>query len=115
MKITGIDVYNIYLPYSGGEYRLSGGRVYHGFDAAIVNIKTNAGIDGWGESTPFGTKYIGQHAGGVFAALKTLAPAIIGMDPRHFDRVNDWMDLLMKEQLAASSARYSALGCFWKV
>ena len=109
MKITGIDVYNVHLPYSGGEYRLSGGRVYHGFDAAIVNIKTDQGIDGWGESTPFGASYIGQHAGGVFAALETLAPAIIGMDPRHFDRVNDRMDMLMKGQLAAKAALDAAL------
>ena len=109
MKITSIDVYDVHLPYSGGEYRLSGGRVYHGFDAAIVNIKTDQGIEGWGESTPFGASYIGQHAGGVHAALSSLAPALIGMDPRQFDRVNDQMDMLMKGQLAAKAAIDAAL------
>ena len=109
MKITSIDVYDVHLPYSGGEYRLSGGRVYQGFDAAIVNIKTDSGLDGWGESTPFGASYIGQHAGGVHAALKVLAPEIIGMDPRQFDRINDRMDMLMKGQLAAKAALDAAL------
>ena len=109
MKITGIDIYDVYLPYAGGEYRLSGGRVYHGFDAAIVCIKTDAGLEGWGESTPFGASYIGQHAGGVHAALAILAPSVIGMDPRHFDRINDRMDMVMKGQLAAKAAIDAAL------
>lgn len=104
MKITAIDVYKVHLPYAGGVYRLSGGREYQGFDAAIVNITTDTGLKGWGESTPFGASYIAAHHGGVIAALDVLAPAIIGMDPRLHDRINDRMDEVMKGQLAAKTA-----------
>jgi L-alanine-DL-glutamate epimerase-like enolase superfamily enzyme len=62
MKIVQIDVFQVDLPYSGGVYVLSGGREYRSFDATIVRIGTDTGIEGWGESTPFGSTYIGSHA-----------------------------------------------------
>ena len=62
MKIARIDVFQQDLPYSGGVYRLSGGREYHSFDATFVRITTDTGLEGWGESTPFGATYIAAHA-----------------------------------------------------
>ena len=56
MKIVKIEMYQVDLPYSGGTYLLSGGREYSNFDASIVRIITDDGTDGWGESTPFGSK-----------------------------------------------------------
>ena len=109
MKITAIDVHAVTLPYSGGVYRLSGGREYRGFDAAIIRMETDKGIEGWGESTPFGASYIAAHSGGVMAAIDVLAPAILGMDPRMTDRVNDRMDMVMKGQNAAKTALDVAL------
>jgi L-alanine-DL-glutamate epimerase-like enolase superfamily enzyme len=53
MKIKQIDVFQLDLPYSGGIYLLSGGREYSFFDATIVRVLTDSGIEGWGESTPF--------------------------------------------------------------
>ena len=64
MKIEKIDVFQAYLPYSGGVYRLSGGREYTGFDGTFVRITTACGIEGWGESTPFGSTYIAAHGAG---------------------------------------------------
>ncbi len=92
MKIVGLDVYQVDLPYSGGEYRLSGGRNYTSFDATIVQLTTDTGLTGFGESTPFGSTYIAAHAKGVRAGIEELAPHILGLDPRHFDRINDAMD-----------------------
>nr|WP_315980102.1 mandelate racemase/muconate lactonizing enzyme family protein [Aliamphritea spongicola] len=45
-----------------------------------------------GESTPFGATYIAAHALGVRAGIAEMAPQLIGLDPRHVDRVNDAMD-----------------------
>jgi len=92
MKIARIDVHQVDLPYSGGSYRLSGGRIYIGFDATIVCITTDDGTQGWGESTPFGPNYIAAHALGVRAGIEEIAPQLIGMDPRNHDRINDAMD-----------------------
>lgn len=92
MKIARIDVYQVDLPYSGGSYRLSGGRTYTDFDATIVCITTDEGTNGWGESTPFGPNYIAAHALGVRAGIEEIAPHLIGMDPRNHDRMNEAMD-----------------------
>lgn len=92
IKIARIDVFQVDLPYAGGVYRLSGGRTYTSFDATIVRITTQCGIEGWGESTPFGSTYIASHALGVRAGIAEIAPKLIGLDPRRVDRINDAMD-----------------------
>ena len=92
MKIANIDVYQATLPYSGGIYRLSGGREYPSFDATFVRIVTECGIEGWGESTPFGSTYIAAHGAGARAGIAEIAPNLLGKDPRHCDRINGEMD-----------------------
>ncbi|WP_371878092.1 mandelate racemase/muconate lactonizing enzyme family protein [Shinella zoogloeoides] len=92
MSIKQIDVYQVDLPYSGGVYTLSGGREYRSFDATIVKVTTNDGLEGWGESTPFGSTWIASHALGVRAGIAEIAPHLIGLDPRRVDRINDAMD-----------------------
>jgi len=90
--IKRIDVFQVNLPYSGGVYRLSGGREYHEFDATFVRITTQTGLEGWGESTPFGTTFVAAHAQGVRAGIAEIAPKLIGLDPRRVDRINEAMD-----------------------
>ncbi|MER8396224.1 mandelate racemase/muconate lactonizing enzyme family protein [Mesorhizobium sp. M1340] len=92
LKINRIDVFKVDMPYVGGVYRLSGGRGYSSFDTTLVRITTNDGIEGWGESTPFGPNYIAAHALGVRAGIEEIAPSLIGLDPRRVDRVNEIMD-----------------------
>lgn len=92
MRISRIDLYRVELPYSGGVYRLSGGRTYTSFDAAIVRVTCDDGTVGWGESTPFGATYIAAHPPGTRAGIAALAPALIGRDPRRTDRNHDLMD-----------------------
>jgi cis-L-3-hydroxyproline dehydratase len=104
LKINRIDVFKIDLPYAGGVYLLSGGREYRSFDATIVRITTQNGIEGWGESTPFGSTYIASHAMGVRAGIAEIAPSLIGLDPRHVDRINDAMDFALVGHLHAKTA-----------
>ena len=92
MKIKSIDVFQVDLPYIGGVYRLSGGRTYHSFDGTVVRVTADNGLEGWGESTPFGSTYIAAHARGVRSGIDEMAPGLIGLDPRRVDRVNDAMD-----------------------
>lgn len=90
--ISRIDVFQKNLPYSGGVYKLSGGREYHSFDATFVRVTTQNGLEGWGESTPFGSTYIAAHALGVRSGIAEIAPKLIGLDPRRVDRINDAMN-----------------------
>jgi len=104
LRIEAIEVYQVDLPYAGGVYHLSGGRSYTGFDATIVRLVTDDGLEGWGESTPFGPNYIAAHARGVRAGIEEMAAALIGLDPRRVDRVNDAMDLALAGHLHAKCA-----------
>ena len=96
MRIGRIEIYQVDLPVKGGVYRLSGGREYISYDATIVRVITDCGFEGWGESTPFGATYIAAHAGGTRAGLALLAPALIGMDPRHHDRLRERMEQTLR-------------------
>jgi len=95
MKIAAIDVFQRDLSYSGGCYTLSGGRTYQSFDATFVRIRTQCGLEGFGESTPFGASYIAAHGPGARAGIAEIAPQLIGSDPRQVDRINDRMDMAL--------------------
>ncbi len=103
MRIETIEVYQAMLPYADGVYRLSGGRTYREFDATFVRIVADNGLEGWGESTPFGATYIAAHALGVRAGIDEMAPHLIGLDPRRVDRINDAMDAALAGHLHAKA------------
>ncbi|MER9120933.1 mandelate racemase/muconate lactonizing enzyme family protein [Mesorhizobium sp. M0954] len=92
--IKRIDVFKVDLLYDG-IYYLSGGREYSVFDATIVRITTHSGLEGWGESTPWGSNYIASHALGVRSGIAEIAPHLIGLDPRRVDRTYDAMDAVL--------------------
>ena len=104
MRIERIEVYQADLAYAGGVYRLSGGREYRAFDATILALHCDDGTIGWGESTPFGSTYVAAHGDGVRSALTLLAPAVIGLDPRCHDRIQDAMDAALVGHEAAKTA-----------
>lgn len=113
--ITRIDVFQKSLPYSGGVYRLSGGREYRSFDATFVRITTQDGLEGWGESTPFGSSFVAAHALGVRAGIAEIAPKLIGLDPRRVDRINDAMDTaLLGHEHAKAAIDIACLDVFGK-
>ena len=92
MKITKITVYQIDLPLRK-PYWLSGGRLkFETLDGTFVCLETDAGIKGWGESTPWGHTYLPAHGAGVRAGIETLAPHLIGHDPRALAHINRIMD-----------------------
>ncbi|KAI9036463.1 mandelate racemase/muconate lactonizing enzyme family protein [Aspergillus affinis] len=92
LKIKRIDVFQLDMPYSGGIYYLSVGREYPSFGGTFVRITAEDGIEGWGESTPFGSNFIASHALSVRVGIAEIAPKLIGQDPRGVNRINDIMD-----------------------
>ena len=95
MKITRISVYQQDLPLSK-PYTLSGGRLrFEVLDATFVRLETDAGIIGWGEGTPWGHTYLPAHGPGIRAGIETMAPFILGSDPRKTVHVERAMDLAL--------------------
>ena len=103
MKITAISVYQIDLPLEH-PYWLSGGRLkFETLDATFVKIDTDAGLTGWGEGTPWGHTYVPAHGPGIRAGIETMAPFVMGLDPRHVLSVERAMDLSLPGHLYAKS------------
>jgi len=105
MKIVGIDAYEHVLTYAHGEYAMSGGRVASHQASTLVRIRTDEGIDGWGETCPLGSTYLPMFAGGARAALAELGPAVIGHDPRSVGVIQ----ARMAERLRGSPEARSAI------
>lgn len=104
MRITRIAVYRMDLPLNE-PYVYSGGRLrVEGLDSTFVRIDTDAGLSGWGEGCPWGHDYLPAHGPGVRAGLETLAPALIGQDPRSIGHVNRLMDARLPGHPYAKSA-----------
>ena len=92
MKISRITVYQLELPLAE-PYYLSGGRLkFEKLDSTFVCVETDEGLTGWGEGCPWGHTYLPAHGPGIRAAIETLAPALIGLDPRSLGHLNRVMD-----------------------
>ena len=103
MKITRITVYQVELPLEH-PYWLSGGRLrFECLDATLVKLETDAGLTGWGEGTPWGHTYVPAHGPGIRAGIETMAPFVLGLDPRRVLDVERAMDLALPGHLYAKS------------
>lgn len=103
MRIANISVYKVDLPLEH-PYWLSGGRLkFECLDATFVKLETDAGITGWGEGTPWGHTYVPAHGPGIRAGIETMAPFILGLDPRRALDVERAMDLSLPGHLYAKS------------
>ena len=103
MKIKQITVYQVDLPLEH-PYWLSGGRLkFECLDATLVKLETDEGLVGWGEGTPWGHTYVPAHGPGIRAGIETMAPFVLGLDPRQVLHVERAMDLALPGHLYAKS------------
>jgi L-alanine-DL-glutamate epimerase-like enolase superfamily enzyme len=103
MKLTRITVFHVTLPLEH-PYWLSGGRLkFEALDATLVKLETDEGLTGWGEGTPWGHTYVPAHGPGIRAGIQTMAPFLLGLDPRRLLDVERAMDLSLPGHLYAKS------------
>ena len=96
MKITAIRAYQVDLPLKEGRYSWSNGNFVEVFDATVVEVRTDAGISGWGECCPLGSAYLPAYALGVRSGLAEIGPKVIGLDPRDLGTLNRHMDAVLR-------------------
>ena len=109
MTIASISLFRQWQPFRDGTYRCSGGRSAEGFDSTIVEIVARDGTAGYGEMAPLGSFYDPAFAEGARAAMRELAPKLIGEPAAGIDALNRRMDLLLKGHPYAKSAIDMAL------
>jgi L-alanine-DL-glutamate epimerase-like enolase superfamily enzyme len=78
--IARVDLYSYDLTYVGGDYVMSGDRVISSLSSTVARVETVGGHVGFGESCPLGTNYLPAHAAGARAALREVAPYVLGLD-----------------------------------
>jgi L-alanine-DL-glutamate epimerase-like enolase superfamily enzyme len=96
MKIVRVSVHQVDIPIK--PMTISGGRVMSEFDVTLVRIETDTGIEGWGDSVPWGANFVAAWPRGVRAGIEELAPQLIGRDPRHVGAIAEFMDEAMTGQ-----------------
>jgi L-alanine-DL-glutamate epimerase-like enolase superfamily enzyme len=101
--ISRVDVFGYDLSYVHGDYVMSGGRVIGRLASTVVRVTTDEGLEGWGEVCPLGPAYLPAHAEGARAALRELAPVVLGLDPTNLAAVNDAMDAALLGHAYAKS------------
>jgi L-alanine-DL-glutamate epimerase-like enolase superfamily enzyme len=102
--IERVDVFGYELTYAHGDYVMSGGRVVNRLPSTVVRITTRGGLQGYGETCPLGATYLPAFAEGARAALRELAPALLGLDAANLAGISARMDETLRGQPYAKSA-----------
>jgi L-alanine-DL-glutamate epimerase-like enolase superfamily enzyme len=103
MRIKEIHVYRHDLPVVGGSYRMASTLV-SALDTTLVEIVTESGLVGYGESCPVGPVYQPMHALGVRSALEQMGPHLIGHNALQIGCVQDAMEASLNGYRYAKAA-----------
>lgn len=104
MTIARVDFYGYDLTYRHGSYVMSGGRSIDRLPSTVVRVTTADGVVGFGETCPLGPAYLPAHGEGARAALRELAPAVLGVDVGAHAALQDAMDAALLGHAYAKSA-----------
>ena len=102
--IERIDVYGYELTYAHGDYVMSSGREIRRLPSTVVRITTRDGAQGFGEVCPLGSTYLPAFGEGARAALREIAPALIGADATNLAGIHRRMDARLRGHAYAKSA-----------
>ena len=102
--IERIDVYGYDLTYAHGDYVMSSGREVTRLPSTVVRITTKDGAQGFGEACPLGSTYLPAFGEGARAALRELAPGLIGADATNLADIHRRMDARLRGHGYAKSA-----------
>lgn len=103
MRIAEIHVYQRDLPVLGKPYRMSRSSVTS-LDATIVEVVTEDGITGYGETCPLGAVYQPEHALGARAALAEMGPNLLGVNALQIENVHRAMEASLNGSRYAKAA-----------
>lgn len=114
--IQQVEIYSYELTYAHGTYVMSGGRVITTLQSTVVVLRSASGASGYGEVCPLGTTYLPSSAAGAQAALREIAPAIVGQDATNIGRLHAAMGTaLAGHGYAKSAVDVAAFDLFGKI
>ena len=102
-RIKEIHIYQYDLPVVGPSYRMALSHLTK-LDTTLVKIVCESGVTGFGEVCPLGSTYQPAHPEGARAALQTIAPHLIGMNPLQTQTIYSKMDHALSGHAYAKAA-----------
>ena len=78
MKLTSLTLWQLPLT-SHATYYMADGKTCDAVTTTVLRIRTDTGLEGWGEVCPI-PHYLPAYAGGVPAAIEELAPVLLGQE-----------------------------------
>lgn len=102
MKITQALLWRVPLT-SHETYYMAAGKACATVDTIVLCLKTDTGLEGWGEVCPI-PHYLPAYANGVGPALQEMAPVLIGADPIGADGLMAKLDYHLQGHVYAKSA-----------
>ncbi|MEP7361493.1 MAG: enolase C-terminal domain-like protein [Chloroflexota bacterium] len=102
--IESIDIYGYNVTYAHGDYVMSSGRIVNQLPSTVVRVTTHSGVVGFGEVCPLGSTYLPAFGEGARAALRELAPALIGADATNLAEIHRLLDSRLRGHEYAKSA-----------
>lgn len=103
MRIKSVDIYSYELPVKNGPYTMANAKVWS-LTTTLVKITADNGVFGWGETCPVGPTYAQSHALGAQAALRQMAPDLIGVEISGIQTLHRSMDNLLNGHNYAKAA-----------
>jgi len=103
MRIQALHIYQRDLPVVGGPFRMASATV-ECLDTTILEVVTDQGMAGYGETCPLGPIYQPQHALGARAALQEMAPRLVGQNPLYLEQIRAAMDSSLTGSAYAKAA-----------
>lgn len=107
MRITSLSLYSVPLT-SHETYYMAEGKTCDTVTSHVLRLKTDTGLDGWGEICPI-PHYLPAFAGGVPSAVQELAPILLGASPLGVDVLMHKLDAHLLGHRYAKSAVDMAL------
>lgn len=112
MRIQSIGAYTYNANYRHGEYSMSHGRVTVGHPALVVRVRTDTGLEAWGETSPLGGTYLPSFFAGELEAVRLLARSLLGLDPPSVTTINTMEQTLLAGQAAKSALDWACWDVF---
>jgi L-alanine-DL-glutamate epimerase-like enolase superfamily enzyme len=103
-EIERLEVFGYTLTYAHGVYSMSAGRSVEALQSTVVALTASDGTRGFGETCPLGPTYLPAFAAGARAALRELAPAVLGRDALNTAGLADSLDRAVAGHPYAKSA-----------
>jgi L-alanine-DL-glutamate epimerase-like enolase superfamily enzyme len=102
--VERVEVFGYELTYAHGVYSMSAGRNVDALESTVVVLSTSDDVQGYGETCPLGMNYLPAFASGARAALRELAPAVIGADACNPAGLSSALDSVLAGNFYAKSA-----------